>query len=323
MMALIMETAADVSRQTTDTSIGHEKSYDIEKDAASVSERSERISSVQAPDEAYQPPLSKTTSHKSVVEITLSRLASHLTTRDIRDPGPPPDGGFTAWLQVFLCWLVILNTWGFVLSFGAFQTYYSETLNMDPSTVSWIGSIQAWLMFFLGAFSGRALDAGLFRPTIIIGILFQVIGMFMMSLSTKYWQLFITQGVLTGLGGGIFFCPSLGLLSTYFQKRRGIALGIATTGNSTGGMIFPLMVQQLLPKLGFAWTVRVLAFFNLVSLALVIAFMKPRLPPRKSGPIIEWSAVKDIPYVLFVAAVFLLIMAMYWVFYYVSNFSPR
>jgi hypothetical protein len=57
----------------------------------------------------------------------------------------------------------------------------------------------------------------------------------------------------------------------------------------------------------------------LVCLVLVIAFMKPRLPPRKSGPIIEWSAAKDVPYALFVLAVFLMIGAIYWVFYYVSN----
>jgi len=266
-----------------------------------------------------EPTLSQRTSRMSIAENAFSRIASHLTTRSIRDPGLPPDGGFTAWLQCFLCWLVVLNTWGLVLSFGAFQTYYTSALNMNPSTVSWIGSVQAWLMFFLGAFSGRALDAGLFRPTIFIGIVLQLIGVFMMSLSTKYWQLFITQGLLIGIGGGIFFCPVIGLLSTYFSKRRGLAVGLSTTGNSTGGIIFPVIVQRLLPKIGFAWTVRVLGFVNLVSLVLVIAFMKPRLPPRKSGPVIEWNAAKDVPYALFVLAVFLMIGAIYWVFYYVSD----
>lgn len=317
-MVLNVEKTIEVSRQNTETSIGQSKSEDIEKEAASLSDSSEHITTSQIHDEPHGSPLSRTASNKSVIENTLSRIASHLATRSIHDPGPPPDGGFTAWLQCFLCWLVVLNTWGFVLSFGAFQTYYSSVLNMDPSTVSWVGSIQAWLMFFLGAFSGRALDAGLFRPTVIIGVLFQLIGMFMMSLSTKYWQLFITQGVLIGIGGGISFCPAMGLLSTYFSKHRGLAVGLATTGNSTGGIIFPVLVQQLLPKIGFAWTVRVLGFVNLVCLVLVIAFMKPRLPPRKSGPVIEFSAFKDIPYLLFILAVFLSIMAVYWMFYYVS-----
>jgi hypothetical protein len=197
--------------------------------------------------------ISKTKSITSRFEV---QVLSRLTTRSITNPGPPPDGGLQAWLQCLCAWLAIMNTWGFVNSFGAFQTYYASILPQSPSTISWIGSTQAFLMFLLGMFSGRALDAGLFLPAVLIGITFQLVGIFTMSISTKYWQLFLTQGVLTGIGGGIFFTPAMGLVSTYFAKRRGMALGIATTGNSFGGIIYPVIVRQLLPKIGFGWTVR-------------------------------------------------------------------
>lgn len=91
-----------------------------------------------------------------------------------------------------------------------------------------------WLTFFIGAFSGRLLDAGLFVPTLFVGGILQVLGIFMMSLSTKWYQLFLSQGVLTGIGGGIFFCPSMGLVATYFSNRRALAVGLVTTGNSAG-----------------------------------------------------------------------------------------
>jgi MFS family permease len=224
---------------------------------------------------------------------------------------------------VFCAWLIIMNTWGFVNSFGAFQTYYGTILPQSPSTISWIGSIQASLMFFLGTFSGRALDAGLFFPTVLFGLIFQLAGIFAMSAATKYWQLLITHGLLTGIGGGIIFCPAMGLVATYFLKRRGAALGIVTTGNATGGLIYPLVVRQLLPQVGFGWTVRVLGFVNVACLAVILALMKPRLPPRKSGPIIEWSAFKDIPYMLFVIGTCCLMAAVYFVFYYVSLNSYR
>lgn len=259
------------------------------------------------------------------VSLELKRTASRasnvlervLTTRSIVDPGPPPDGGLKAWTQVACGWIVIFTTWGWVNSYGAFQTYYTLNLNETASTISWIGTVQNFLTFFVGAFSGRLLDAGLFIPTLIVGSVFQVLGIFLMSVSTKYWHLMLTQGVLTGLGGGIFFTPSLGLVTTYFSTRRAFALGIATTGNAVGGMIYPIVVQQLLPKLGFAWTTRVLGFLNLGLLAIVIAFMRPRLPPRKSGPVIDWSAFKEPPYALFVAGLFFVIWAIYYTFYYV------
>lgn len=164
----------------------------------------------------------------------LDRVASRITTRSIRDPPPPPDGGLNAWVQVAMGWLIIFVTWGYVNSFGSFQAYYTEVLPEPPSTISWIGSIQVFLTFFIGAFSGRLLDAGLFVPTLFVGGVLQLLGIFMMSLSTKWWQLLLSQGVLTGIGGGIFFCPSMGLIATYFSGRRALAVGIVTTGNSVG-----------------------------------------------------------------------------------------
>jgi MFS family permease len=133
-------------------------------------------------------------------------------------------------------WLIIFVTWGYVNSFGSFQAYYTSVLPESPSTISWIGSIQVFLTFFIGAFSGRLLDAGLFVPTLFVGGVLQLLGIFMMSLSTKWWQLLLSQGVLTGIGGGIFFCPSMGLIATYFSGRRALAVGVVTTGNSVGSL---------------------------------------------------------------------------------------
>jgi hypothetical protein len=83
----------------------------------------------------------------------LTRTLSLVRTRESgRDPGPPPDGGFKAWSQVALAHLVMCNTWGYINSFGVFQTYYTETLHRPPSDISWIGSFQTFLLFFIGTF---------------------------------------------------------------------------------------------------------------------------------------------------------------------------
>ncbi|KAK7743901.1 hypothetical protein SLS53_003923 [Cytospora paraplurivora] len=213
-------------------------------------------------------------------------------------------------------------------------TYYEETMtDIPPSTISWIGSLQIWLTMVGGVFSGRLLDAGYFVPSLFVGAVLQVLGIFLMSISTKYWQLMLTQGFLTGLGGGIFFTPSLALVSTsrskdanwekYFDSRRGLALGLATTGNAAGGIIYPVVVRQLLPKLGFGWTARVLGFINLGCLAICVAFMRPRLPPRKSGALVDWSAFKELVYDLYVAGWWMAMWANYYTFYYVASFAVQ
>lgn len=110
-------------------------------------------------------------------------------------------------------------------------------------------------------------------------------------------------------------------LRQYFDKRRGLAMGLVTTGNSAGGIIYPLVVRQLIPTLGFAWTSRVLGFINLASLAVCLAFMRPRLPPRKSGPIIDWAAFREPVFDTFVAGWWLIMWANYYTFYYIASFA--
>ena len=110
----------------------------------------------------------------------------------------------------------------------------------------------------------------------------------------------------------------MGVCSTYFSTHRALALGVVTSANSIGGVVYPLVVRQLLGKIGFGWTVRVLAFINVASLLVVIAFMKPRLPPRKTGSLVDWEALKDVPFCLHVLGICFLMPPVYCVFYYVG-----
>ncbi|KAJ2974363.1 hypothetical protein NUW58_g8680 [Xylaria curta] len=247
----------------------------------------------------------------------LAQVASRITTKTWPEPPPPPDGGLKAWTQVSMGFFVLFSTWGYANSFGAYQTYYEQTLSETPSAISWIGGIQIFLSLTVGILSGRLLDAGFFLPTFIAGIVVQVLGIFLMSISTQYWQLFLTQGVLSGIGAGIYFTPCIATVNTYFDKRRGLAVGLCTTGNSVGGIVYPLIVRELIPKLGFAWTTRVIGFLNLGILSIAVAFMRPRLPPRKSGPIVDLGAFKDLKYTGFIMSCFFTYWANYYTFYYV------
>ena len=263
------------------------------------------------------------TSHSQVGPAegsVLSRVLSRVQSRDV-DPGPPPDGGYVAWSQAVLCHLVIFNTWGFVNSFGLFQTYYTEHLGMNPSAISWIGTIQIFIPFLIGSFSGSAVDAGYFRLIFAIGVPIQVFGLFMTSLCTTYWQIFLAQGICVGLGNGLVFIPAMTLVATYFLKNRGVAIAVTATGSATGGVVYPAIAESLLPKVGFGWTVRVMGFLMLCTMVVAAAFLKPRLPPRKSGPLVELSAFKELPYLFFAIGSFFCFWGLYVVFYYIGSYA--
>jgi MFS family permease len=246
------------------------------------------------------------THEPKVAGLSLSRTISrHSATSSRWDPGPPPDGGSKAWTQAAMAHLTIFSTWGWITSYGVFQEHYRTTLGLTPSTISWIGSVQIFLLFFLGTFSGRALDAGLFRPVYITGSILQLLGVFSMASSTNFWQLFLSQGLCLGISNGLHFCPAMSLISTYFVRKRALVVGVAAMGSCTGGVVFPIIVQQLLPRIGFPWTIRVCGFIMLLTNICTIAFYRTRLPPRRTGPLVEWSSFKEWSFMLYFAFFFI------------------
>ncbi|KAL8968298.1 MAG: hypothetical protein Q9183_002530, partial [Haloplaca sp. 2 TL-2023] len=55
--------------------------------------------------------------------------------------------------------------------------------------------------------------------------------------------------------------------------------------------------------------------------AIAFVFVRPRLPPRKSGPLVEWAAFRELPYTLFSIGMFLAFWGLYFAFYYVGTFG--
>lgn len=162
----------------------------------------------------------------------------------------PPDGGLRAWLQILAGHLINALTWGYSASFGVYQLRYTTTLNLPPSQVSWIGSLQIFLTFFVGVFSGRSADAGYAQHAALLGSALIVLGTFMTSLAERYWQIFLAQGLCTGLGMGVLYMPAVAVIGSYFDKRKAMALGMAASGSGTGSIVFPLVVQNLQPRVG-------------------------------------------------------------------------
>lgn len=251
----------------------------------------------------------------------LSKAISRTSTKSF-NPGPPPDGGLQAWTMAICGHLIVVTTWGFIASFGVFQTYFTATLGRAPSDISWIGSMQIFLIFFIGALTGRLTDAGYFRHVFLLGALFQMLGVFSSSFAGgSYWQLFLSQGVAMGLGNGFLFCPTMVTVSTYFSTKRNLAIGVVASGTATGGLIFPAMARQLLPAVGFPWTMRAIGFVQLVNLVGGGIFLRPRLRPRKAGPLLELAAFKELEYTFYTMGSFSCFLGVYFAFYYLASFS--
>jgi MFS family permease len=160
-----------------------------------------------------------------------------------------------------------------------------------------IGAIQAFMLLTVGAVAGPFYDRGHFRWLLVIGTFLVVFGHMMLSLCTEYWQCLLAQGFVIGMGAGCLFVPAIAIMPTYFSTKIGLALGIAASGSSTGGIIYPIMFSRLLDQVGFGWAVRILGFTVLVLQLIPILVMKMRVKPGKVRSIVDWTAFTDGPYV--------------------------
>lgn len=219
----------------------------------------------------------------------------------------PSDGGSTAWLQVLACFLINLNNWGLVNSWAPFQAYYEGIWpDKSASDIAWIGTVQGALLLMVGVISGPLFDTGYFKITLISSSVVLVFTLMMLSLADQYWQVMLTQGILAGMCNGLLFIPSISLVSLYFTRKRGFALGIATSGGALGGIIYPIIFRFVLTHHGFGWAVRVIGFTVLITLAAGILIAKPigamRQPSRQ---LIDTTAFKELPFIAFMLAGFL------------------
>lgn len=114
-------------------------------------------------------------------------------------PPPAPNGGITAWLQVLGAFMIFFNSWGILNTFGVYQTYYEsgQLFTTSSSNISWIGSIQAYLVLLGGLIAGPFYDKGYIKELLIIGGFGVVFGHMMLSLVHTYWQALLAQGFVS------------------------------------------------------------------------------------------------------------------------------
>ena len=233
-----------------------------------------------------------------------------------------PNGGLNAWLQVISSFFVFFNTWGIINAFGIYQTYYEDGLlrGTSPSSISWVGSISAFLLMLVGTFAGPIYDMGYIRELMGVGSFLIVFGQMMLSLSTKYWHVFLAQGVSLGIGTGCIFVSGVAILSTHFTTKLATATGIAATGSSLGGMLYPIIFYKLQPHIGFAWATRCLGFLALGTLLIANIFLKIRVIPAHRRKFTDFPAWKELPYLFFNLGSFFTFIGLYAPFFYVQSY---
>lgn len=266
-----------------------------------------------------------TASEGQPVEIETPTEVKVLPPKSTYNPGLPPNGGLQAWLQVAGGFMLFFNTWGLLNTFAYFQTYYEsgQLFQESSSNISWIGSIQAFLVLLMGTLTGPIYDRGYLRALLGVGSFCIVFGLMMLSISKTYWQVLLAQGFCVGIGAGCLFVPCVSVLPTYWSTKLGLAVGLAVSGSSLGGIIYPIVLYRLVDQIGFPWSVRVVGFIALGTLLVPMSVMKMRIQPSRPRALIDWTAFTDVEYMIFVVASMVAFMGLSTVLFYLPFYVQQ
>ncbi|KAL2176748.1 major facilitator superfamily domain-containing protein [Thermothelomyces heterothallicus CBS 202.75] len=194
-----------------------------------------------------------------------------------------PEGGLTAWLVVLGSFCAMLSLFGLINSAAVFESYFTthQLAHKTSSEIGWIFSLYLFIVFFVGIQVGPVFDRFGARVLVAAGTGLIFLSLLLLSWCEEYYQIILTYSVLGGLGGALLNSPAYGAIAHFFNVRRGLATGIATTAGGVGGVVFPVLLRALLPGVGFAWSCRVLAFIMLGLAVPSNLFIKTRLTPAK------------------------------------------
>ncbi|ORY21217.1 major facilitator superfamily domain-containing protein [Naematelia encephala] len=212
-----------------------------------------------------------------------------------------PDGGY-GWVVIFSCAVI---TWWFVgttYSWGILQASLVEAGLSSSSTLSFVGSLTVTCIAVLAIVNARVIRALGARYTGVLGILLLGLGEVLGGFCThNVGGLFVTVGIIMGIGSSLCFMTVSVTPAQYFSKKRGLANGIVYAGGGLGGTVISFAMDGLIQRLGPAWTFRVIGMITLAT-GLPAAWLIKERAPIRSTAFLDFTLFRDFKFlILFLA----------------------
>ncbi|XP_036050692.1 monocarboxylate transporter 6 isoform X1 [Onychomys torridus] len=159
--------------------------------------------------------------------------------------------GRWAWAVLLASLVNQALTLGFPSCIGVFFTDLQRDFQATNSETSWFPSLMGAMIHGGGPLCSILIKRFGCRVTTILGGMLSSLGMVASSFSGSLSQVFLTAGLITGLGMCFSFQSSITVLGLYFIRRRPLANALASMGISIGITLWPLLARYLLETLGW------------------------------------------------------------------------
>jgi MFS transporter, OFA family, oxalate/formate antiporter len=217
----------------------------------------------------------------------------------------------TRWIQLVLGLIAMMAIsspqYVWTLFTKPFMGALSTTLPAIQVTVTILIVLQTWL----SPLQGYLIDKYGPRVLVAIGGALSGLGWIAASYATSLTMLYLTYGLLCGIGTGIVYIGIIGLMVRWFPEKRGLATGVVAAGYGFGAILTTFPINGMLATAGYQQTL--LIFGTIFAIVGVLAALGMRLPAggdRLPAPAVSASSKSYEPKAMLKTPVFWLMFVM-------------
>lgn len=183
-----------------------------------------------------------------------------------------PDGGW-GWMIVLASLIISLIQDGISFSFGTLYTEFIDEFEASKSSTAWIGSLFLAVPLLTGPVMSALVDKYGCRTMTILGGLVSAAGFILSYFANSVIVMYITFGIISGMGLGLTYITAVVSIAFWFEKRRNLAVGLGACGTGIGTFVYAPFTTMLLYEYGWRWTV-ILLSGTLLNMCVCGALMR-------------------------------------------------
>ncbi len=209
----------------------------------------------------------------------------------MRFPWRLTDRVYYGWVVVAVFLVIGITLYGIHFSFGVFFKSIEAEFNLTRAATSAILSANLLLAGLFSFLFGWALDRYGPRLVVLLMAVFTGLSLVLTSQTNALWQLFITYSLLLAMGTGPLYVVPMSVVSRWFDRKRGLALGLSSMGIGLGTMVMAPFATYLITN--YSWHT---AYLVIGLIAWVIAVPLTRLlkrDPREIGALPDGAKIED------------------------------
>ncbi|KAF8782374.1 Monocarboxylate transporter 14 like protein [Argiope bruennichi] len=193
------------------------------------------------------------------------------------NPDPNVDGGW-GWVIVFITFVIHFIFDGFMYTFGIFYAEFLKYFESASGATSLVMAIFIGMCYTAGPIASGLINKYDCRVVSFIGIGIACTGL-LLSLAVPALEfLYITIGLIAGIGFGLAYLPTIVSVALFFEKKRATAMGISMAGSGIGSLAFAPLMEALINYYHY-WKGALLIAVGLILQCFVLSFFYRVLPP--------------------------------------------